>query len=80
MFQSDIPVDFDYHQLGGGYGISGSQSAQPSDNLNVFILGWIEYRDDVKCKRRMAFCRRFDTMTNRFVPVDDCDYEHAEEE
>jgi len=49
-----------------------------SPSWRVYIMGWIEYSDDLGIGRRTAFCRRFDPTTNRFMPVDDPDYEKAE--
>lgn len=42
-----------------------------------FLYGWIEYEDRMGTNYRTAFCRRWDATTNRFVPVNDPDYEHG---
>lgn len=44
----------------------------------LYIMGWIEYSDDLGFVRRLAFCRRFDPGERRFVTMDNPDYEHAE--
>jgi len=49
--------------------------------LRLFVMGWIEYRDDVGVLRRTAFCREFTRGPwdeGRFSPVDNPDYEHEE--
>ena len=49
---------------------------------HLYVLGWIEYKDDRKIARRTAFCRLYRVADNqlhpRFYPVDDPDYEHEE--
>jgi hypothetical protein len=48
-------------------------------NWPLYVLGWVEYLDERKVKRRTAFCRKYDANRLRFFPVeDDPDYEHAE--
>ncbi len=42
----------------------------------LFVMGWIEYRDERSVLRRTAFCREF--RQGRFVIVDNPDYEHEE--
>jgi hypothetical protein len=43
-----------------------------------YVLGWIGYTDDLGIYRITAFCRRYDLAKDRFVPVDDADYEYAD--
>ena len=47
---------------------------------HIYLLGWIEYLDDRKVRRRTAFCRRFLHRhgSARFYPVNDPDYEYEE--
>jgi len=45
---------------------------------NFYVLGWIGYTDDLGIYRMTAFCRRYDATKDRFVPVDDPDYEYAD--
>ncbi|MHB8484941.1 MAG: hypothetical protein ACYDCM_04290 [Candidatus Acidiferrales bacterium] len=44
----------------------------------LYVMGWIEYTDDLKIRRRTAFCRRYDFGFMRFVPVGNRDYEHSD--
>ena len=53
---------------------------QGSDLWRLYVMGWIEYSDEVPVTRRMAFCRVFSVSDGRrFVPVQNPDYEHGEE-
>ena len=71
IFQSDDPLPISQLEIGMmGYDFSPSWT--------LYIMGWIEYSDDLGFGRRTAFCRQFDPKVNRFVPVTDPDYEHAE--
>jgi len=45
---------------------------------DLYVLGWIEYVDDLKIRRRMSFCRKYDFGKQRFVRVKDPDYEHSD--
>lgn len=46
---------------------------------HLWVLGWLEYTDDLGNPRRTAFCRDWSTTTERFSPVkDDPDYEYAD--
>jgi hypothetical protein len=45
---------------------------------SFYVLGWIGYTDDLGIYRVTAFCRRYDLTKDRFVPVDDPDYEYAD--
>ena len=45
---------------------------------SLYILGWIDYRDDIGIDRRTAFCRRYEPATGRFVKVNDLDYENED--
>jgi hypothetical protein len=44
----------------------------------LWVMGWIEYTDELGNSRRSAFCRQWDPSSLRFVPVADADYEHAD--
>jgi hypothetical protein len=58
------------------------------DNHRLYVLGWVEYRDDMKVRRRTAFCRLWRHPKGeeegvrsdpRFFPVEtEPDYEHEE--
>jgi hypothetical protein len=43
--------------------------------MRFYVLGWILYRDGLGIKRMTHFCRRYDTPTERFEPVEDTEYE-----
>jgi hypothetical protein len=47
-------------------------------NWPLYVMGWIEYKDDAGTQRRIAFCRKYDGSKRRFVSETDPDYEHAE--
>jgi hypothetical protein len=59
--------------------IIGSGARQP---LRLFVMGWVEYRDDNDVIRRTAFCREFsnpsDPALGRFRRVKNRDYEYEE--
>jgi hypothetical protein len=48
----------------------------------AYVMGWIEYADDLGLKRRTTFCRQYKSTAagadGRFYPVSDPDYEHEE--
>jgi hypothetical protein len=49
----------------------------------LYVMGWIDYVDDLKVRRRTAFCRQYlynpDAHgVRRFYPVEDPDYEYEE--
>ena len=46
--------------------------------VHLYVMGWIAYSDDLGFVRRTAFCRELNNQTERFVAIDDRDYEHAE--
>ena len=46
--------------------------------LKLYVLGWIGYTDELDIYRITAFCRFWDRTKDRFIPVRDRDYEHAE--
>jgi hypothetical protein len=51
-------------------------------NWRLYVMGWIEYTDDLDNHRRTAFCREYRQIPGgsggRFFPIDDPDYEHEE--
>lgn len=49
-------------------------------SADIYVMGWIEYTDDISIRRRTAFCRRYEVRdeSRRFYPVSDPDYEHEE--
>ena len=44
----------------------------------LYVMGWVQYTDKSNARHRTAFCRKYDISKERFMPVDDSDYEHAE--
>jgi hypothetical protein len=91
----DLPMERPYEgRLGnnpiGGFLPSGSSRPAiflaPSDlarNISggeLYLMGWIDYLDDVGIHRRTAFCRHYTKRDGglRFYAVDDPDYEHEE--
>lgn len=51
---------------------------EPHRTQRLYVYGWIHYSDAMGIVHRYAFCREFDTALERFVPVDNPDYEYAE--
>ncbi len=47
-------------------------------NWALYVMGWVQYIDDLKTPRRTAFCRKYEFSKGRFLAVDDPDYEHQE--
>jgi hypothetical protein len=44
----------------------------------IYFFGYIMYRDEIGNERRTTFCRRYDPNAERFILVDNPDYEHAD--
>ena len=51
---------------------------EPEGGWNIFVMGWIDVDDELGVRRRLSFCRVFDQKLQRFVPVDNPDYESGE--
>lgn len=47
------------------------------DAYSHYVMGWIEYEDAAGSRYRMAFCRHWNYMQQRFEKLDDPDYEHG---
>jgi hypothetical protein len=45
-------------------------------NWHLYVMGWIEYIDNLRIGRRTAFCREYSASEGRFIKVDNRDYEH----
>jgi len=45
---------------------------------SLYFIGYIIYEDVLGGKRRMGFCRRYDETTERFITVNDPNYEYEE--
>jgi hypothetical protein len=54
------------------------QGITTDGSWRIYVMGWVEYEDDRKIRRRTAFCREYDRSRHRFFPVQDADYEHEE--
>lgn len=46
--------------------------------LELYVLGWVDYTDELGITRGTAFCRRYERNLDRFLPVDNPDYENAD--
>lgn len=44
---------------------------------DLYFFGYIDYLDNVKIRRRIAFCRQFNIETGRFTAVKDEDHEYS---
>ncbi len=45
-------------------------------SIEVYVIGYIAYTDQLNAFRRTYFCRQFNFLTEAFVPVDDPNYEY----
>jgi hypothetical protein len=59
-------------------GEMGNAIREGGDNWHIYVMGWVDYFDELKTRRRTAFCREYRTSKDRFFPVKDPDYEHEE--
>ena len=71
-FDSEQPLDVNPDQI-----LRWSDSGS-GPRIHLYVMGWVEYADDLGYIRRTAFCRKFEPQSVRFKAVDDPDYEHAE--
>jgi hypothetical protein len=46
--------------------------------LEVFLLGWVGYRDELGNYRQTSYCRKWDLESMRFIGTSDPDYENAD--
>ncbi len=46
-----------------------------AEDKALYFFGWLVYEDELKTPRTMYFCRHFSDARERFVPVEDPDYE-----
>jgi hypothetical protein len=72
-FISERPLDIDHAEL-GTFGFEGLTPRV----WHLWIMGWIEYDDRLGFGRQISFCRVYDSVTDRFVAVEDPDYEHED--
>jgi len=61
-------LNFDYTAKTGGSPNPGS----------VHLLGYVQYRDDNGIVRYTRFCRLLNVQSDRFITVDDADYDYAD--
>lgn len=47
-----------------------NQLWQGGEGWHLWVMGWVEYMDELPRPGKMAFCRVFDKVQNRFLPVD----------
>ncbi|MGA2136897.1 MAG: hypothetical protein ABSH50_31795 [Bryobacteraceae bacterium] len=55
-----------------------SLSIPETDQIGLYVLGFVDYTDELGLSRRTAFCRWYVEATDRFVPVNDPDYEFTD--
>jgi len=74
-----LPITFQSRQAMGPEGDDIRTSAA---GWRLYVMGWIQYTDDLNNQRRTAFCREYRSVhtgtRGRFFPVADPDYEHEE--
>jgi hypothetical protein len=47
-------------------------------SMNLYVIGWIRYRDDRKVIRETRFCRMWNNSERRFSAINDSDYEYSD--
>jgi hypothetical protein len=73
-FQGETPLDISHIELG----MFGFGEEMTPRVWHLWIMGWIKYADQLGFVRRLSFCRLYDYKTNRFVVVNDADYEYED--
>jgi hypothetical protein len=71
MFESEKVMDGRGHTIG----------TEIVGGLHLYVMGWVDYRDDIGVLRRTTFCREYQGRGfahGRFGPVDDTDYEYED--
>lgn len=53
-----------------------SMARVESGGEKFWLLGWIEYLDDLGNRRRMGLCRKWSNQDERFLPASDSPYEY----
>jgi hypothetical protein len=59
-------------------GDEGPLIRQDTNKWSFYVMGWISYADDLGLVRKTAFCRKWDAVKRRLLPVPDPDYEHED--
>lgn len=57
---------------------SGNAMARAIGRLKIFVVGKVVYKDEVGIRRQVGFCRMYDPTRDRFVPIEDIDYEYSD--
>ena len=55
-----------------------SRDNPDTERLNLYVLGRVDYTDELGMTRSTGFCRRFDDSLDRFSRVEDPDHEYAD--
>jgi hypothetical protein len=76
VVESGMSVSVVYRDAGDDMALLIGRVAE--NNVDTMLLGYIEYEDDAKTLRRLGFCRRGESSSARFLPVQDSDYEYAD--
>jgi hypothetical protein len=63
--------EFSSEQVGN----EGPLIRQGNNGWAFYVMGWIQYSDDIGTLRRTLFCRRWGVVERRLFPVKDPDYE-----
>jgi hypothetical protein len=50
----------------------------PWEALDLYRWGWIDYTEELKITRRIAFLRRYDPPKDRLFSLGDADHEYAD--
>lgn len=45
---------------------------------DLFVIGWVSYRDESNAVRTTGFCQRYNFLAERFERVPDPDYEYGD--
>ncbi len=61
---------------GNTMGEEGTRIKSGEEDWHLYVMGWLEYIDDLRIKRRTAFCREYSASEGRFIAVNNTDYEH----
>jgi hypothetical protein len=69
----------DYMGLGNHRDFIRQNRQRPKDCLDLFVIGWINYRFETKQLRRAGFCQRYNFLTERFERIADPDYEYGDQ-
>lgn len=78
--QSDPPETLDIEDVEVSHIVSNwrGKTITNGDSSQFYFFGYIQYSDGIGTVRRMAFCRRYNPATKRFVEIDDPEYEYAD--